>query len=250
MAMNYKEISRGLPEEELRDYAAGIKIMADVADSLQEQGILPARFAKVVFEIEIPEVSEQIYIETRKAVEATGAFITTIQSLTMKDLLREDEERGQRGEPKRLGYVIDDTRATWAAAPPEMEVFINPKAVRIEDSNGLPTARQKTKIARAERQFKTQLSERVMPFVQFIMADPSTMSQIEDAWMDAGNGLLFPNYLACTEVQTVGDIEGGVAHVGRSDPRDRRVIGYWRRDSGGGNVFAVPVGVLPRQLAA
>lgn len=262
MAMNYKEVPVDLPEEELQRYATGIVRMNKLADSLYMQGLLPERFTEAEalplhlrpmpfeIEIDIPEVSEQIYTETRKAVEATGAFITSIRSLSMQALLREDEERGQRGEERRLGYVIDHAQAMWAALPPEMEVFINPKAVRIEDSNRLASERQETKIAEAEARFKDQLPEDVRPFVQFIVADPSTMSQIEDAWMDAGNGLLFPDYHALTKVQDVGGIEGGVAFVGRNEPREERVVGYWRMAVGGHDFFAVPVGVLPRKLVA
>lgn len=128
MAMSYKEVPRGLPKEESQKYAAGIELVGDFVDSLQKQGLLPRRFAETVesitsqvgsseslpsrliptpFEIQVPGESEKIYAETRKAVEATGAFITSIRPLTMEDLLREDREREQKGEPRRLGYVND-----------------------------------------------------------------------------------------------------------------------------------------------
>lgn len=266
MAMNYKEVSHGASKDELGKYGTGIELVGNFVDSLQKQGLLPRRFAKAAeqstaparpseslpsrlkptpFEIEIPTVSDETYAETRKAVEATGAFIVSIRSLTMEDLLREDEQRGQRGEPKRLGYV-NDSKTMRATLPPEMEVFINPNAVRIEGSNNLSTDRQKIKIAEVEARFKDHLPERVRPFVSFHMVDPSTYSQLEDAWMDAGRGLLLPDYFARTDVRNV---EGGVARVGRHDPSDQRDVDDWNRVHGDRFVFAVPVGVLPQKLA-
>jgi hypothetical protein len=79
------------------------------------------------------------------------------------------------------------------------------------------------------------------------MMDPSTMSQLEDAWMDAGNGLLLPNYFARTDVKTVG---GHVANVGHNVPNNQRSVTDWNRDYGLDLVFGVLVGVLPQKLAA
>lgn len=126
-----------------------------------------------------------------------------------------------------------------------MEVFISPNAVRIEDSNNLSTDRQKIKIAEAEARFKGQLPEGVRRFVSLHMVDPSTYSQLEDAWIDAGNGLLLPDFFARTDVQSFG---GFVAGVGRHVPSDRRNVNDWSRGDGYRGVFAVPVGVLPRKL--
>ena len=91
-----------------------------------------------------------------------------------------------------------------ATLPPEMEVFINPNAVRVEGSNNLSTNEQKIKIAEEAAKFKEQLPEGVRAFVGLYMVDPSTYSQLEDAWMDAGNGLLLPNYFARTDIRIVG----------------------------------------------
>ncbi len=185
-----------------------------------------------------------MYAETRKAVEATGAFITLVRSVSIKDLLEEDKKREQR----RFDHSwVNSSETMWATIPPRMEVFIDPKAVRIEGSNRLSTDEQKAKIAQAETRFKERLPEGVRPFVSLIMAGPSTYSQLEDAWMDVGNGLLFPDYFARTNVQTV---RGGVADVGRYDPDGQRTVGGWDRNDGYGDVFAVPVGVLPQKLAA
>ncbi len=261
MVNNYKELPGQYPEDAAK-YAKGIERMNDLAETLQSEGELPERFVKAVkssiagsseavpsrltpilFKIEIPTVSEEDYIKTREAVEATGAFIVPIRSISMEDLLAEDLNRGQR----RLGYV-NDSRTMRATVPPEMEVFINPKAVRIEGSNRLSTNEHKKRITEAETKFKEQLPEGVRRFVGLHMVDPSTMSQLEDKYMDANNGaLLLPDFFARTDVQTV---QGGVALVGRFDPSDQRGIVDWYRDRGYGDVFAVPVGVLPRKLTA
>lgn len=46
MSMNYKEVAWKLPTEEAAKYAKGIRIMSDIADSLQRLGELPERFSK------------------------------------------------------------------------------------------------------------------------------------------------------------------------------------------------------------
>ena len=44
---------------------------------------LPSRLKPILFKIEIPTVSEAVYAETRKAVEATGVFIAPIRSVSI-----------------------------------------------------------------------------------------------------------------------------------------------------------------------
>lgn len=220
MAMNYREIPRGVSKE-----------------------AFALRLKPRLFKIETPIVSEKVYVETRKAVEATGAFITFIRSVSIEDLLEEDKKREQRRFEHNW---VESSKTMRATVPPEMEVFINPKAVRIERSNSLSTNEQKTKIAEAQARLKDQLPEGVMPFVSLHMVDPSTYSQLEDAWMDAGNSLLFPDYFARTDVQTVG---GHVAGVGRAGPGYRRCVVDWHRGHNVRHAFAVPVGVLPQKLA-
>lgn len=264
MSMNYKEVPKGLPKAESQKYATGIELVNNFVDSLQKKGLLPKRFAKPVepsivasrlseslplrlkpipFEIEIPTVSEEVYAETRRAVEATGAFIIPIRSVSIEDLLAEDLNRGER----RFNHNwVNASKAMRATFPPAMEVFIDPNAVRIEGSNGLSTNEQKTKIAEAAASFKKKLPKEVRGFVDLHMVDPSTYSQLEDAWMDVGKGLLLPDFFARTDVKTVGSL---VAFVGIYDATDRRRVDDCYRDFGYVHVFAVPVGVLPQKLA-
>lgn len=79
------------------------------------------------------------------------------------------------------------------------------------------------------------------------MADPSTVSQIEDAYIDETGGLLLPDYSVRTDIQTV---PGLATDVGRSAPTVRRFVGAWFRDIGRSDTFAASVVVLPRKLAA
>lgn len=200
--------------------------------------------ARAPFAIEIPQVPQGVYEETRRAVEATGAFITSIRPLSIQDLLREDRKR-MEGE-RRFSDWINPSQLMWATVPPNMEAFIDPQNVRIEDSNSLPTGLQKELIAQARAEFRLQLPEAVRFLVGLQMVDPSTYFQLEDAWMAAGRGLLFPDFFARTDVKTV---EGGVADIGRIEPSDQRKIIGHNRNLGHRKVFAVPVGVLPRKLA-
>ncbi|GEM_PF-6427714 len=206
---------------------------------------LPSRLIPIAFNIEIPRVSEEDYAETRKAVEATGAFIVPIRAVSIKDLLAEDLNRGQR----RFNHGwVNASEIMRATVPPEMEVFIIPNVVRINGSNSLFTDEQKTKIAGEAVRFKEKLPAAVRDFVGLHMVDPSTYSQLEDAWMDVGKGLLFPDFFARTDVQTRA---GFVARVGRQGPNSARAVVAWHRGRPGNiHVFAVPVGVLPRKLAA
>lgn len=197
----------------------------------------------IPFAIEIPTVSEEDYIKTRRAVNAAieGVFIARIRSVSIEELLAEDEHRESRQRRFNPDWV-DSSITMRATIPPKMEVFIDPNAV---GSNHLSTDEQKTEIAKVAARYREKLPEALRGNVDWHMVDPSTMSQVEDAWMVAGNGLLLPNFFVRTDVQTV---EGVTAIVGRGVPSDRREIRGWGRDDGYGIVFAVAVGVLPRKL--
>lgn len=270
MSVEYKKVSERLPRVERQRYATGIDLVGEFVDSLQKKGLLPKKFVRaeeptasasgsretqpplalkpIPFEIEIPSVSEEVYAATRRAVETAipGVFITPIRSVTMENLLAEDSQRKQRGESGRLGYV-NESKTMRVTLPPAMEVFIDPKAIRIEGSNSLSTDAQKAEIARVAASYRERLPEALRDNVDWHMVDPSTMSQLEDAWMDAGNEPFLPNFFARTDVETV---EGDVAHVGHRGPDRQRVVVDWRRVPGYDGVFAVAVGVLPQKLAA
>lgn len=198
--------------------------------------------------IEIPTVSEELYSRILEALKQAGyKFIVPIRSVSMQDLLAEDELREQRGEARRLGYVNDSKRIR-ATVPPEMEVAINPARFKIEGSNRLSTGEQKIRVKQEQARLRGQVPEDIRHLVKMEMADPSTLSQLEDKYMDKNNGeLLLPDWFARTDIQTV---RGDVALVGRGGPADRRDVFDWHRDLGHDFVFAASVVVLPRKSAA
>ncbi len=197
----------------------------------------------ISYAIEIPAVNEELYNRTREAVEKTSCnFIAAIRPLSIEGLIAEDTTREQR----RIGYV-NPSRTMRSAVPPEMEVAISPARFRIEGSNRLSTDAQKTIIEEEKVMWMEKLPEDVRSFVKVQMVDPSTLSQLEDAYMDATGKLLLPDFFARTDVQTV---RGHVADVGRYAPSDGRDVYDWDRDCGSDDVFAVFVVVLPRKLAS
>lgn len=199
-------------------------------------------------EREIPTVSENVYNRTREAVKKSGCnFIVPIRSVSIKDLLAEDELREQRGEARRLGYVDDSksSKRMLATVPPKMEVAINPARFKIVGSNYRSIDEQKAMIRKEETRWKEGLPEDVRPLVSMRMVYPSTLSQLEDAYMDKEGKLLFSDYFVRTDVETV---PGVVARVGRFDPTRQRDVDDWNRDDGNCIVFAVSVVVLPRKL--
>lgn len=241
MAMRY--IEGGLKRIGVKDFA---KIFARVGGKFGRD--IPSALKPIPFGIEIPTVSEGVYAETRRAVEAAipGVFFVSIRSVTMEDLLAEDKRREQRGKRGRLGFV-HYSRNMRATLPPAMEAFIDPQAIRIKGSNSLSIVARKAEIARVAESYRERLPEALRGNVVWHMPDPSTMSQLEDAWIDADRGLLLPDYFAITNVKTVGN---SAALVGREDPRYLRSVVGWNRGDGLGLIFAVAVGVLPRKLAA
>ena len=192
----------------------------------------------MITEAEIQTVDKEVYRETRRAVEALGMFIVPIRPLSIEDLLEEDKKRVKR----RLNDAwVHSSRSMRTLVPPEMEVFIDPNVVRIKRSNKSINV-QKQMIEDAEASFRLRLPEAVRRFVIMRMADPSTLSQIEDSYIDKKLGvLLFSDFFARTDVLTDGS---RFAEVGRLNHNNDRLIDGWNGDDGRG-VFAVPVGVLP-----
>lgn len=198
------------------------------------------RVEPILYPIDIPTVTPEVYAQVVESLKKVGiTFKAPIQEASMNELMKQDTKN-------RLGYV-NDSESMRATVPPAMEVAINPNKVRIEGSNNLPTDDQKDLIAQYEQEIKQQLPKDVRNLISIIMADPSTDSQLEDAYMDQTGKQLFPNFFARTDVEMVS---GYVAGVGRSVPTYPRSVADWFRDDGYGSVFAVPVVVLPRVSAS
>lgn len=225
-----------------QEFASGVDHPAPKTrvENPRPRGLEPIRFA-----IEIPIVGDEVYLKTCEAVRATGyTFFAAIRPVSMEDLIAEDRQREQEKNSRRLGFV-NDSKAMRATVPPEMEVAINLDRVRIDGSNYLSTDDQQAINKEEEATWKEQLPEDIRPFVSMHMMDPSTYSQLEDAYVDSKGGLLLPNYFARTDVPTVS---GRVAMIGHLDSSRQRRVGEWDRNEGQYNIYFVPVVVLPRRL--
>lgn len=198
------------------------------------------RVEPILYAIDIPTVSAEVHAKVVEAVKKTGyTFTAPIRPISMKDLIDKDSRN-------RLGYV-NDSKIMRATIPPEMEIAINPQKVRIERSNDLSLDQQKEKIKQAEAQWMKGLPEDIRPFVSMRMVDPSTLSQLEDVYIDDTGKLLFPDFFARTDVETV---PGEVASVGHDAPASRRDVTSWVHYAGNASIFAMPVVVLPRVSAS
>jgi len=190
--------------------------------------------------VEIPTVSEELYMKTREALVKEGyTFVVDIESLSI-DQLAEDPVISQR-----FGYVSpsEDMRGI---VPPQMEVAINPKNLRIKDSNYKPTDTQKIMINNEETGLKDKLPKDVRSLISMRMQNASVLVQLDDKYQKETGKVLFTDWFGRTDDQTVPGI---VAGVGRFDPADRLDVHDWDRGGGDDYVFAVPVVVLPRKLA-
>lgn len=242
LAKKFRASGKGDLADLLKVDAFGFGTKAEIARRHGLETFAPSITDRPQFGIEIPSVSEEVYAETRRAIETAtpGVFIAQIQPLSISDLLKIKKD-----SLRRLGYV-DTSKTMRNTVPPEMEVFVDPNNFRIKHSDNLTTNAQKTRIAEVAAELKLRLPEAVRPYVDWYMVDPSTLSQLEDRYMDENNGaLLLPNFFARTDIQTV---RGSVAIVGRVDPDDRREVHVWYRGHGYDFVFGVLVGVLPRKL--
>lgn len=203
------------------------------------------RFAAIQLEFVIPEVSKQVYRDVHRAVEEAipDVFFVTIRPVSIEQLLAEDLTLGRR----RFNHIWSDkiSPTVMTAVPKEMEVFIDPMAVRIEGSNCKSSDEQRAMIAREEVRLRAQLPEGVRHLIHLLMPHPSTLVQVENKYINTGGALLLPDFLARTDAETSRDC---TTIVGRSDPRRLRQVNNFRPDDSASLVFAVPVGVLPRYL--
>lgn len=186
---------------------------------------------------QIPVVDEELYHRTRGAVvEAGYNFIVQIQPLSIADLLN-----GQ-GKPGRFGFVVpSETMRSFIA--PAMEVAINPARFQIEDSKYLSTSQQKGKISEELVRLRQKVQADIQDFILGGMFDPSTLSQIDDAYMDREEKPLLLGYCVRTDVEVGGGLVACVGRLG-SDPR-RRIL-PWGRTSNNYDVYAAFGLVLPK----
>lgn len=132
MSMNYKEVSRGLPQEELERYSQGIALMGNIADVLQKQGLLPKRFAQVQQSQEVTTTQTDFYgkpmvfsEEEKKTLLADGAVIYLPTRETIKS---------QKAAKRPFRYIFNsqevndrDRLTDFPSRPIEVAIYPDPE---------------------------------------------------------------------------------------------------------------------------
>ena len=189
---------------------------------------------------EIPAVNEKLYMKTREALKNEGyTFVVAIESLSIGQLALASVIR------QRFGYV-NTSENMRGIVPQQMEVAINPKKLRIKDSNSKSTDAQIKMIEDEETSLKGKLPQEVRDIVSMRIQNASVLAQLDGKYREERGEVLFTDWFGRTDDQTV---PGHVACVGRRASADRLGVSDWHRGDGDGRVFAVSVVVLPRQLA-
>lgn len=190
---------------------------------------------------EIPTVSEEMYVKIREALAKENyTFTVAIEPVSIGQLVT-DGVIGQRFK------YVNSSGDMRAIVPPKMEVAINPKNLRIRKSNLKSTDTQIRMIQEEEKVLKDKLPQEVRGFINMGMQNASVLAQLDCKYEEKTGRVLFTNWFGRTDDQT---FHGDVAGVGRHVPTSGLYVVGWSRDDGPGLVFAVPVVVLPRKLAA
>ncbi len=189
--------------------------------------------------LEIPTVSEELYNKTREALRKEGfTHVVTIEPVSMGQLAT-NEATGNRF------WYVNSSESMRAVTPPQMEIAIDPKNVKIKNSNSKSTDTQLRITAEEEAKLKGELPEDVRDLVSMPMHDPSTLSQADFDYQDKTGKPLYPDFWLRTNVETVS---GRVAYVGRNVPSHRLNVDDWSRDYVVDRIFAGRAVVLPRKL--
>ena len=211
-----------------------------VTTPAQPQGadIKPA-FSLQPVVLEIPTVSEEVYNKTREALKSEGfTYVVSIEPTSIGQLATDE------ATTNRFGFV-NSSENMRAIVPPQMEVAIDPKNVKIENSSFQSTDTQIRMTQDEEAKLKSKLSQDIRGLVSMPMHDPSTLSQADFDYQDKTGKPLYLDFFVRTDTETV---PGSVACVGRYVPSSRLVVFDWARGDGDGYVFAARVVVLPRKL--
>lgn len=239
MAMNYRETSRRI-EQEMPEFNLGAKIMAEMAQTLQNQGLLPKELPKTdrlsqasasqkeVTPIEVRRFSD----EAKAALEKEGYVVDTLTSQSIATLR-------SAGKPFWSTWHKDYPQFE-ALTSMSSEVAIHPEKLFIPKSNNRTLAKQEDLI----NKFSQELGKKV-PGVDAIMGGMADYVDLAFAHLEATGDRLFGekyNYnYARTNTPTVG---AGVAVVGNFGPSSGLSVSYWHRGVGASRVFAAPL-VVP-----
>lgn len=203
--------------------------------------------------IEIPTVSELLYMKTREALAKEGyIFVVNIESVSIGQLL------SHQATSLHFEYV-NPSENMRTIVPPQMEVVVNPKSRRIENSNSKSTDVQIRMIEEEEAVLRVRLPKEVRNLISMRVQNVSVLVQTHFKYKEATGKVFFANdkfggllgggWFAGTDDQTS---PGRVAFVGRySAPRGLYIGDTNRaRNNEDNNVFAPRLVVLPRKLVA
>lgn len=189
---------------------------------------------------EIPRVSEELYVKTREALAKEGfTFIVAIEPVSVGQLAT-DEATSQHFD------YFNASENVCAIIPTQMEVAINPKNLRIKNSNSKSTDDQIRTIQKEERSLKGKLPKEVRNFISMRMQNASVLLQLDFKYHKETGKVLFTNWHGRTDDETS---HGSVATVGRSDPTRKLSVGGWIRGDGYDRLFALAAVVFPQKLA-
>lgn len=237
MSMNYKEVSRGLPQEERDRYSQGIALMGSLADSLRKQGLLPKRFAQVQGVTTRPEVyGEAVGFtdEERKALIADGAVIY----LPTGETIRAQESAG-----RPFGYVVDgykvDGRNRLTEFPSrriEVAIYPNPERFFVPDTFSRTTEQQIALVEQDARSLRERLG---LPNIGEILPETSEATEVLFKHFDTTNvRLLGQDYIkdgnwSYIRTSTPTNKKGSrVAYVGDCGADTGLFVDDWRCDWG------------------
>lgn len=185
--------------------------------------------------VEISSVTERLYLKTREALAKTGyLFVVAIEPLSLGQLV------GSRKTRNRFGRV-NDSLVLRATVPQQMEIAINPKNLRIANSNLKSAPEQARMIQQEEEILKDKLPGKLRGLISMRVQSASVQAQLDIKYQKETGRVIFTDWYGHTDSLTG---YGVAVDVGRDYPTGRLRIGDWyeERDP---HVFAFPAVVLP-----
>lgn len=187
---------------------------------------------------EIPTVSEEVYTQAREALAKEGfTFVVGIEPISVGQLATD------RVTGRRFSYV-NPSEGMRAIVPQQMEVAINPRNLRVRNSNRKSTDTQIRMIQEEEARLRGKLPEDVRDLISMRIQHASVLAQLDARYKEETGNVVFTDWFGRTDDQTS---PGRVAFVGRIDPSIGLDVDGWSRAGGSDSVFGVPVVVLPRK---
>lgn len=238
MTMNYKEVSNGLPKEEVEKYSQGIILMENLASSLQRQGLLPKRFAQAQkITPSQSEVSGEVMKFTdkeRKILIDDGAVIYLPTGETI---------RGQKSTKRPFWSITDGYKdggknrlTEFPSRAMEVAIYPDPERFFVPDTFSKTTDQQISLIEVDAHSLRERLG---LSNIGEILPEASEVTDVIFKHFDATNGnvrLLGQDYIregywsyirTSTPTNKVGS---SVAYVGPWDADFGVRVADWDRD--------------------